>query len=79
MSFRQDNKWLDEIQWAVVNAEVDDWKDKDYGVIWSRYVYLDNATEIEFGFGLCSWASVNPIDSGTFRVVKNLIAIIHNT
>ena len=54
VSFRQDKKWLDEIQWTVFNAVVDNWKDKDYGVIWSSHVYLDNEIEVELGFGLRS-------------------------
>jgi uncharacterized protein len=53
-SFRRDETWINQIQWAVVDAEVDGWKDKDYGVIWSRHVYLDDETEIEFGFGVPS-------------------------
>jgi predicted nucleotidyltransferase len=76
--FRQDDKWLNEIQWAVVDAEIDDWKDRDYGVIWSRYVYLDNETEIEFGFGFLSWASVNPVDAGTSRVVSDGCRILYD-
>jgi predicted nucleotidyltransferase len=78
VSFRQDEKWLHEIQWAVVDAEIDDWKDKDYGVIWSRHVFLDNETEIEFGFGLPSWASVNPVDAGTFRMVSEGCRILYD-
>jgi predicted nucleotidyltransferase len=76
--FRQDDKWLNEIQWAVVDAEIDDWKDRDYGVIWSRHVYLDNETEIEFGFGFPSWASVNPVDAGTSRVVSDGYRILYD-
>ncbi|MDJ0707243.1 MAG: nucleotidyltransferase domain-containing protein [Leptolyngbyaceae cyanobacterium MO_188.B28] len=78
VSFRQDEKWIDEIHWSAVNAEVDNWKDKDYGVIWSRHVYLDDATEIEFGVGPRSWASVNPIDLGTFRVVNDGCQILYD-
>jgi uncharacterized protein len=77
-SFRQDEEWINEIQWAVVDAEIDDWKDQDYGVIWSRHVYFNNETEIEFGFGFPSWASVNPVDSGTFRVVSDGCRILYD-
>jgi len=76
--FRQDKEWINEIQWAVVDAKVDDWKDADYGVIWSRHVYLDNKTEIEFGFGSLSWASVSPVDAGTFRVVSDGYRILYD-
>jgi uncharacterized protein len=78
-SFRQDERWINEIQWAVVDAEIADWKDQDYGVIWSRHVYLNNETEIEFGFGFPSWASVNPVDAGTFRVVSDGCRILYDS
>lgn len=77
--FRQNKKWIDEIHWTDINTEVDTWSDKEYGVIWSRHVYLDDKTEIEFGFGFCSWASVNPIDSGTLRVVNDGCKILYDS
>jgi hypothetical protein len=76
--FRQDEKWVNEIQWAVVEARISNWKDEDYGVIWSRHVYLDNETEIEFGFGFPSWASVSPVDEGTFRVMSDGCRILYD-
>jgi predicted nucleotidyltransferase len=77
-SFRQDEKWINEIQWEVVDAEIDSWKDQDYGVIWSRHVYLNKETKIEFGFGFPAWASVNPVDAGTFRVVSDGCRILYD-
>jgi uncharacterized protein len=78
VSFRQHEEWVNEIQWAVVNAEIDKWEDKDYGVIWSRHVHLDNEIQVEFGFGFPSWASVNPVDAGTFRVVSDGCRILYD-
>lgn len=75
--FRQE-KWINEISWSVTSAKVDGWKDKDHGVIWSRHVYLDNGVEVEFGFGLRSWASAEPIDSGTFRVVNDGCQVLYD-
>jgi uncharacterized protein len=77
-SFRHHEEWVNEIQWSVVGAEIDRWEDKDYGVIWSRHVYLDNESEVEFGFGFSSWASVNPVDIGTFRVVSDGCRILYD-
>ncbi len=77
-SFRQDEKWINEIQWAVVDAEIDYWEDEDYGVIWSRHVYLDNEIETEIEFGFPSWASVSPVDAGTFRVVSDGCRIVYD-
>jgi uncharacterized protein len=81
-SFRQDEKWTNEIQWAVIDAEIDAWEDKDYGVIWSRHLYLnsylDREIEVEFSFGLPCWASVHPIDAGTLRVVSDGCRILYD-
>jgi uncharacterized protein len=77
-SFRQHQEWVNEIQWAVIDAEIDRWEDKDYGVIWSRHVHLNREIEVEFGFGLPSWASINPVDAGTFRVVSDGCRILYD-
>ncbi|MBV6623663.1 MAG: nucleotidyltransferase domain-containing protein [Rivularia sp. (in: Bacteria)] len=66
--FRQDCDWLHEISWENINYKILKWNDAQYGVVWSRHVYLANLTnefnkelKIEFSFGLPSWASINPI------------------
>lgn len=76
--FRQDEKWVNEIRWADMNAEIADWKDEDYGVVWSRHVCLNDKTEIEFSFGSLSWASVEPVDAGTFRVISDGCRILYD-
>lgn len=77
-SFRQDETWMNEISWAIISAEIDDWEDKDYGILWSRHIYLDDKTVIEFSFGFPSWASVDPIDAGTFRVINDGCQILYD-
>lgn len=76
--FRQDEKWVNEIRWADMNAEIAAWEDKDYGVVWSRHVCLNDETEIEFSFGSLSWASVEPVDAGTFRVISDGCRILYD-
>ena len=76
-SFRKNKTWLDQIDWQRVVSPVKDWKDADYGLAWSRHVYLEDKTKIEFGFGCLEWASLNPIDAGTFRVVSNGCRILY--
>ena len=56
--------WLREI-----GLEIDSWKDADYGPLWSRHVTLVDGLEVEFGFSTPAWASLEPIDPGTRRVV----------
>jgi uncharacterized protein len=76
--FRQSEHWADEIKWSIIDAKIDRWEDKDYGLVWSRHIYLDDETKIEFSFGLSSWASVDPIDIGTFRVVNDGCQVLYD-
>jgi hypothetical protein len=76
--FRQDIKWIYEIDWKSIDLNIKDWKDIDYGVVWSRHIYFIEETKIEFGFGLPTWTSINPVDRGTLGVVKNGIKILYD-
>ncbi len=69
--FRQDDRWLKEIDWNKIGTSVAEWRDAEYGPIWSRHLRLLDDTKIEFGFGLPSWTAVNPIDAGTVQVISN--------
>jgi predicted nucleotidyltransferase len=77
-TFRSNKRWIDEIDWKSVDSEVKEWKDADYGAVWSRHLYLGDETEIEFSFALPSWASVEPLDAGTFGVVSNGCRILYD-
>jgi uncharacterized protein len=76
--FRDDEKWINELNWEDVGFEINGWKDKDYGLVWSRHVYLEDGTEIEFSFGSPSWASTTPIDRDTFRVISDGCRVLHD-
>jgi uncharacterized protein len=76
--FRQDETWINEIRWTSIDVEIDDWEDKDYGAVWSRHIYLNDETEIEFSFGFLSWASIEPVDAGTFRVISDGCQILYD-
>ena len=81
--FRENQDWLDEIDWDSLGLFVAGWHDAEYGDIWSRHVRLGNRRSrdllapappaipvIEFGFGRPDWASVEPLESGAARVVR---------
>jgi hypothetical protein len=77
--FREDTTWLDGIDWSAVGARPARQQDEDYGLLWSRRVWLDqNQGEIEFGFAPPSWASVNPTDPGTLRVATDGCCVLHD-
>jgi len=67
-TFRCDEHWLTEIDWA--GGRVADWHDAEYGSAWSRHVALEPHGEIEFTFCTPSWAATDPIDAGTANVVS---------
>lgn len=68
--FRQNDRWLYEMDWRSIGSTLATWRDADYGIVWSRHLQLADGTEIEFGFGPLAWASVDPIDPGTFQVMS---------
>jgi uncharacterized protein len=76
--FQDSEKWINEINWQALGYEINGWEDKEYGVIWSRHVYLQDGTEIEFSFGAPSWASTQPIDEGTCRVIRDGCCVLYD-
>jgi len=83
--FRQNYDWMYQINWESVSYKIQKWNDAQYGVVWSRHVYLSNSKnnltnkiKVEISFGLPTWASIQPIDSGTFGVVSRGCKIIYD-
>lgn len=87
--FRHNYDWMHQIDWESINYKIQKWNDAEYGVVWSRHIYLSNLNndlfnnfnnklKVEISFGLPTWASINPIDSGTFGVVSRSCQIIYD-
>ena len=47
-----------------------------YGAAWSCHAFLEPVGELELTFGALNWASTEPIDAGTRRVVGDGFRII---
>jgi hypothetical protein len=83
--FRQNHDWMHDINWEFVNYKILTFNDAQYGVVWSRHIYLTslnnefNNIKVEISFGLPTWASINPIDSGTFNVVSRGCKILYDS
>lgn len=61
--------WLDRIEWLnefgnVEKVEFEDW----VGVKTQRAFFIDSF-EVEFNFAYPSWASVDPIEQETYRII----------
>jgi uncharacterized protein len=76
--FRNSEDWINQIDWGKAGSKVKAWKDDDYGLAWSRHICLEDKTKIECSFGYLSWASTNPIDAGTCRVVSDGCRILYD-
>lgn len=65
------NIWLTDLSWIerfgkTLNSSVEDW-----GAAKTVRAVYEDGVEVEFNFANPRWASTNPIDPGTFRVVKD--------
>ncbi|MGB6300502.1 MAG: nucleotidyltransferase domain-containing protein [Rivularia sp. (in: cyanobacteria)] len=84
--FRQNYDWMYEINWESINYKILTFDDAQYGAVWSRHIYLNRYKtkystnlKIEISFGLPRWASIDPIDSGTFAVVSRGCKILYDS
>jgi predicted nucleotidyltransferase len=76
--FRADASWPESIDWKAIGMHIRSWQDENYGVVWSRRIYLEPHLEVEISFAPLFWASVNPLDPGTRRVVADGCRILHD-
>jgi hypothetical protein len=76
--FRTDPSWIRAIDWASVGADHLEWRDEDYGNVWSRRIWLGSRLELEVTFAPLSWASTEPLDAGTLRVISDGCQILYD-
>ena len=66
------DEWLGELG---ANALI---RTANWGVITERRVAVANGLEVEIGVGTPAWASTDPVDAGTLRVVADGMRILHD-
>lgn len=49
-----------------------------WGVLIERRVVLPSGFQVEFGFVATDWASIDPLDGGTARVVGDGFVVLHD-
>lgn len=77
--FRADTTWIEQIDWQALNTRPQKWQDEDYGVAWSRRIWLvDGFVQVALTFAPLSWANANPPDAGTRRVISGGCRILHD-
>ena len=78
-TFRADLTWVDQIDWHRIDAHPQKWQDEDYGLAWSRRVWLARASmPVELTFAPLCWANVDPPDGGTRRVISGGCQILYD-
>jgi hypothetical protein len=66
--FRADTAWVEQIDWHAIDTLPHKWQDEDYGVVWSRRIWLEaDRGQVELTFAPLSWADVKLLDTGTSR------------
>ena len=48
LSFKENNQWVNEIDWKNIDLSIRSWRDETYGVVWSGHIYFTNTPKIEF-------------------------------
>ncbi|MCX2718130.1 nucleotidyltransferase domain-containing protein [Lentiprolixibacter aurantiacus] len=76
--FFKTTAWLQKIDFKIINSNIIRFEDQKYGVVWSRHVFLEDGTEIEFSFADTSWANIDPLDTGTEKVVSDGYRILYD-
>jgi putative acetyltransferase len=77
-AIRTEASWVESIDWSAIGAHVVSWRDEDYGILWSRRIWLAAGLEVEFGFAPLCWACPAPPDAGTQRVIWDGCRILHD-
>ena len=70
--------WIAQIDFKKIDEKIASFRDAAYGTVWSRHVFLESGTEIEFSFANRSWADIDPIDGGTKKVVSDGYKVLHD-
>lgn len=73
--YRASHAWLPEMPLAPP-FQLASHRGAAYGAVWSYHVLLVPSAELELAFAAAEWASNNPIDAGTRRVVEDGFKII---
>lgn len=76
--FRQDSSWMNAIDWPSAGLEQGHWSDCDYGRACSRHLSFAGGAEVEVSFVPPDWASVDPVDPATRRVVADGLRVVHD-
>ncbi|CAA9536272.1 MAG: hypothetical protein AVDCRST_MAG79-1398 [uncultured Thermoleophilia bacterium] len=71
-------RYVDHVDWLDDVGAVHLLQTRSWGAVTERRVALPSGLEVEFGIGSPSWASTDPVDPGTRRVVTDGLGVLHD-
>lgn len=63
--------YLEDERWIKGFGEVKEITKEDYKMVQVRRVFYSNGLEVEYGITTKEWAKINPVDSGTEKVISD--------
>ena len=74
----QPDRYVSADDWAAVLGITDPLESKRWGLLTERRGRAVSGLEIEFGITAPSWATIDPIDDGTLRVVMDGMRVVYD-
>ena len=71
-------RFIDTVDWLDVLGNPPVVRSEHFGVVTERRVRLPSGLEVEFGIAALGWAQVDPVDTGTRRVVEEGFRVLHD-
>ncbi|MDP3948277.1 MAG: aminoglycoside 6-adenylyltransferase [bacterium] len=68
--------YLEDDKWVKGFGEVKEIIREVYKSVQVKRVFYSNGLEVEYGITTPEWAKINPVDSGTERVIKDGVKIL---
>lgn len=72
------SRYVESEEWARELGGTAVIKTQPWGVLTERRLLMPSGLEVEIGVGPASWASTDPIDEGTARVVAMALIPVHD-
>ena len=71
-------RYLEAQAWLEHFGRVRSVSDENWGLLQSRRIHYADGMEVEFGITVREWANINPVDSGTRKVVADGMRILYD-
>ncbi|MBK7890150.1 MAG: HIT domain-containing protein [Bdellovibrionales bacterium] len=70
--------WLKTTDWLSQFGQVEKVEREQWGSVTSLRVYYRDSFEVEFNFASLLWASIDPVDAETLRVVSDGVRVLYD-